>query len=814
LSYRDLVDAALNLDLESSSIALRAENARLHQELQQLRAELQAGETRLKLVSQAITSVVIDWDLTTNQFYRVNSPHDLMGYGTDETATTLESVRSGIHPDDLSRFDRSLAEWFQGHEPEFHIEVRCLHKDGSYRDLRTQAIVVRDPETARPLRIVAGYTDVTPERQALHSLGLSEERYRLATEAMQGIVFDWNLVTNTTYRSTGVQRVLGYGPEEVASSPEWWQKLIHPDDLDATLRDLTVFINHGGLHGQMYYRIRHRDGHYLHVDSNFLAIRNERGEVERIVGCIVDLTPRIHAEEAQRTAESNFHRLFHDIPQGLVVLDPHNRVIECNQAFVKLLGLTIEEIMNKPLEAFANTSEWQELLSLTEHSHMDGADYAWEKQITRKDGTRFPVHLQVKLIPYLQFGRRCRFGVIEDLTERKQAELERHQLEVHLQETQRLESLGVLAGGIAHDFNNLLTVILGNLSLIKQDLPARSQHHQSLEQSEQASRQAAELCRQMLAYAGRGKLENKPFDLSELVENSRALLSSAASKHHHLHFHLSSGLPFMAGDPSQIRQVVMNLVQNAAEAIPDPPGTIHVLTGVGPLDDSTLKQCLFAGQHQTGQYLWLEVRDTGQGIDEVTRKRIFEPFFTTKFTGRGLGLAAVAGIVRTHRGMIQCHSVPLNGTFFRIYFPIDATASHGVSTTMQDHVALHKPMPNQGTILVVDDEPSVRMVLARLLAKLGFAVIEAENGNEALEMVARHADALRLIILDLTMPQRDGLSTLQEIRKQQVHTPVVLISGYYSNELIPQLDQLQAKYINKPFTAQTLLAVIDPILGR
>jgi len=804
----------LNFDLESSSTALRAENARLLHELQQLQHKLQDSETRLKLVSQAITSVVIDWDLTTGQFHRVNSPQDLMGYAPHETPKTIEEVRARIHPDDLLRFDQTLAAWFEGTDLEFHLEVRSRHKDGTYRHLQAQAIVVREPETTRPLRIVVSYTDVTPERQALQALLTGEERYRLATEAIQGIVFDWNFVTNTTYRSSGVQRMLGYPTEEVAPSPQWWQNLIHPDDLEATLRDLTSFIDQGELHGQIYYRMKHRNGYYLHVDSNFLAIRDKSGKVERIVGCIVDLTPRIQAEEAQRAAERNFHRLFHDIPQGLVVLDPQDRVIECNQAFVKLLGTTIEDVMEKPLDAIADKSEWRELLSLSEHSYVEGTDYAWEKQITRKDGCRFPIHLQGKLIPYQQFGRPCRFGVIEDLTDRKQAELERHRLEVHLQETQRLESLGVLAGGIAHDFNNLLTVILGNLSLIKQDLPPRSLHHQSLEQSEQASRQAAELCRQMLAYAGRGKLENKPFDLSELVENSRALLSSAATRQHHLHFHLSSGLPYMAGDPSQIRQVVMNLVQNAAEAIPNAPGTIDVLTGVGPLDDSTLKQCLFANQHQSGQYLWLEVRDTGHGIDEVTRKRIFEPFFTTKFTGRGLGLAAVAGIVRTHRGMIQCHSVPLTGTFFRIYFPIDATASRAISTMMQSDAAVSKAKLNQGTILVVDDEPSVRMVLARLLAKQGFAVIEAENGNEALEMVARHADALRLIILDLTMPQRDGLSTLQEIRKQQIDTPVVLISGYYSNDLIPQLDQLQAKYISKPFTAQTLLAVIDPILER
>lgn len=807
------MDAALNFDLESSSAALRSENARLAHELEQLRQARDADETRLKLVSQAITSIVIDWDLVTNQFYRVNSPEGITGYGPDEVANNFDELRSGIHPDDLSRFDQAMKDWLEGTNTTFRIVIRSRHKDGTYRDLSGQGIVVREEATGRPLRVVASYTDVTPERTALRALQTSEERYRLANDAIQGIVFDWDLVTNYIFRSSGVQRLLGYSFDEVQPRPEWWRSKIHPDDQQAVFHDLEEFIRAGDSHGNLYYRIRHRQGHYLDVHANFMAIRDEAGQAKRIIGCIVDLTPRIQAEQAQRAAESNFHRLFHDIPQGLVVLDPEDRVIECNQAFADLMARPIDQIMGQPLGEFAQASEWKELLSLHDPTSVEEAGYDWEKEITRHDGSRFPIHLQGKLIPYPQFTQRCRFGIIEDLTDRKQAEQERHRLELHLQETQRLESLGVLAGGIAHDFNNLLTVILGNLSLIRQELPAKSLHHPSLEQSEQASRQAAELCRQMLAYAGRGKLENKPFDLTELVESSRALLSTAATRQHQLHFHLSSGLPCMAGDPSQIRQIVMNLVQNAAEAIPQPDGVIDILTGVAPLEQAAIQQCLFASQHQSGQYLWLEVRDSGQGMDEVTRKRIFEPFFTTKFTGRGLGLAAVAGIVRTHRGMIQCHSVPLTGTFFRIYFPIDATAPRPVTTTSSDSVHRPTPTANQGTILVVDDEPSVRTVLARLLGKRGFAVIEATNGNEALEMVARHASALRLIILDLTMPQRDGMSTLQEIRKQQIRTPVVLISGYYSNELIPKLEELQAKYISKPFTAQNLLAVIDPILA-
>lgn len=787
---------------------------RLPEELQTVQERLKSCETRLHLISQAINSVVIDWDLTTNQFTRINSPHNLLGYGQDELATNLDSIRSGIHPDDLAHFDQSLQNWLRGQETELNLTVRSRHKDGSYRDLRGQALVVREPGTHRPLRVIASYSDITAERNALHALQRSEERYRLATDAIQGIVFDWNIPANTVYRSSGVQRMLGVSAEEVQPIPEWWQQRIHPDDRESTLTSVHEIMTQTSSHGTMTYRIRHRDGHYLHVHTNYLVIRNPAGQAERIVGCIVDQTPRIKAEEALRTAELNFHRLFHDIPLGLVVIDPADRLVECNQAFAQLMGTSLDQIVGQPVSVLPDESILKELLALKRTPENESGHHFWEKQLTRANGQQIPILLRGKLIPYQQQFQYCRFGILEDLTERKQAEMERHRLEVHLQEAQKLESLGVLAGGIAHDFNNLLTVILGNLSLMKQDVQPNTMQYQSLEHSEQASRQAAELCRQMLAYAGRGKLENRPLDLSELIEGSRALLSSAATKHHHLHYHLSTGLPWVAGDSSQIRQVILNLVQNAAEAIPQPAGTIEILTGVSSLDATQLKHCLFAGNHEPGQYVWLEVRDSGQGMHEEIRQRIFEPFFTTKFTGRGLGLAAVAGIVRTHRGIIQCESVPQSGTYFRVYFPIDPSIQRLIPVQAMEQKSEKKSLLTHGTILVVDDEPSVRMVLSRLLAKRGFAVIEAENGNEALEMVARHADALRLIILDLTMPQRDGLSTLQELRKQHISTPVVLISGYYANELMPQFEQLQAQYISKPFTAQNLLAVIEPILSE
>ncbi len=790
---------------------LASEVALLEAKLAQTQLELDDQHTRLRLISQAINSVIIDWNVVTNQYERVTSLEELMGYRIDEIEKSPQWTRSTVHPEDLDKFDRAFQECLHGTAKDVHLEVRCKHKDGRYRHFRGQASILREAETGKALRIVVCYRDVTAEVEALRAVKESEERYRLATDAMQGIVFDWNTQTNYVYRSVGVQRYLGYQTDEIQPHVDWWINLIHPEDRETTVQYMRNFVAGKELHGNVNYRVRHRAGHYINVNSNFLAVRTEAGSIVRILGCIVDLSPNVVAEQAQLAAEKSFHQLFQSIPLGLIVISPKMKIIACNPALADMLQYRCEELIGMPISQLAVASEWQELPKPLERQLTNGFDYSWEKHFIRKDGTKVPVHIRGKLVQYPHFDKPCRFGIIEDLSNRHAIEEEKKNLERHLQETQKLESLGVLAGGIAHDFNNLLTVILGNLSLLKQEPLHKQNRIDALNHAEQASMQAAELCRQMLAYAGRGKLENKPFDISQLVDTSQALLSTAASRHHLIHYHLSKGLPSIVGDPSQIRQVLLNLVHNAAEAFTNAGGIIDVMTGVELLDEPRIQKCLFQQKQTAGRYVWLEVRDNGPGMTAEVSQRIFEPFYTTKFTGRGLGLAAVAGIVRNHHGLLEYQSKPQSGTSFRIYFPahgalaqaIDTTSSQGVSDTL-----------HQGTILVVDDEPTVRVVIAMILTKRGFAVIEAENGNEALEMVDRYAGSLRMILLDLTMPQRDGLSTLQELRRRQNNTPVLIISGYYSVELIPQLESLNAQFLSKPFDAHSLMAKVEQGLKK
>ncbi|HMP16637.1 MAG TPA: PAS domain-containing protein, partial [Gemmatales bacterium] len=661
----------------------------LLQEVEQLQAELsrtkkalEASQLQHQLISKAINSVIIDWNLETNQYERVNSLELVMGYRLEEIEHTPAWTRSTVHPEDLPKFDKAIQESLCSDAHELHLDVRCRHKDGSYRHLRGQAAIHRDPFSKRARRIIVCYRDITREIEAHQALQNNEERYRLATDAIDGIVFDRNLETDYVYRSTGVERVLGYGPAEIHPHVSWWISLIHPEDVHQVLKSTDTFLASRETHGYLNYRIRHRDGHYLKVHSNFIAMRNHQGKAIRLVGCIVDISDRLEAEQAQQAAEQSFRQLFQAIPLGLVVIAPHQQIVETNMAFASTLGYTQAELRGLTMDKLLVTNSWNASSEPVESAEDTGFDYASEALLLHKNGSPVPAYVRGIKVKYPEYDQPCQFCIIEDLSARRTVEQEKENLERHLQEMQKLESLGVLAGGIAHDFNNLLTVILGNLSLLKQEPVQKHIRQDALLHAEQASLQAAELCRQMLAYAGRGKIENKPFDISQLVESSQALLSSAASKHHTIHYHLSKGLPSIVGDPSQVRQILLNLVHNAAEAFTRPGGTIDVMTGVEALNDQLIKSCLFHQKHQPGSYVWLEIRDNGPGMEPAVSKRIFEPFFTTKFTGRGLGLAAVAGILRTHKGLLAYHSEPNAGTCFRIYFPAHSVLAQEITTSI------------------------------------------------------------------------------------------------------------------------------------
>jgi signal transduction histidine kinase/ActR/RegA family two-component response regulator len=405
-------------------------------------------------------------------------------------------------------------------------------------------------------------------------------------------------------------------------------------------------------------------------------------------------------------------------------------------------------------------------------------------------------------------------GLLEETRQAKEAvereSAERRRLEAQLQRTQKLESLGVLSGGIAHDFNNLLTGILGNADAAFRTLPEGSRERDLLEQVTTAAQAAADLTGQLLAYSGRGTFQMEPLDLSGLVEEMGRLLGSSISKKTRLVYELSRELPFVDSDPTQIRQVVMNLITNASEAIGDAPGEVTLRTGSMHIGRAKLAQSYTHDDLPPGEYVFVEVADSGCGMNEETLQKIFDPFFTTKFTGRGLGLAALLGIVRRHRGTIFVSSQPGSGTSFRVLLPAGRPAR---TETEVDEEATDD-WSASGRALVIDDEAGIRRFARLLLEETGFDVELAADGDEAMEHLAGGSGFPDLILLDLTMPRRSGIEVLGEVRRTNAEVPVVLMSGFTESEVASVLESdPRTHFLQKPFTSETLQKVVRTALS-
>jgi two-component system, cell cycle sensor histidine kinase and response regulator CckA len=401
-------------------------------------------------------------------------------------------------------------------------------------------------------------------------------------------------------------------------------------------------------------------------------------------------------------------------------------------------------------------------------------------------------------------------GTIQDVTELHRQDEERRELERRLLQAQKLESLGILAGGIAHEYNNLLTSVLGNADLALQDLPPGSPSAENIKAIEVAARRAAEISQQMLAYSGRGRFVVGPLDLSHLVRDMMRMLELSVSKKTVLRVDVAEGLPEVEADAGQLRQVVMNLVANAAEAIGDREGTVHISTTAVDCDGRHEVVDHLGERLEPGRYVVLEVTDSGVGMGHETRARVFDPFFSTKFTGRGLGLPAVLGIVRGHRGSIQVDSQPGRGTAFRVYMPA-LTASRARTAPPPAAAA----QPRTATVLVVDDEDSVRTLAERMVQRCGFDAVGAADGVEAVRMVRNEPGRFSCVLLDLTMPKMGGEDTLREIRQVAPALPVILCSGYQAQELSERFAERDfTGFVQKPYRLADIMATLQAALAQ
>lgn len=525
-----------------------------------------------------------------------------------------------------------------------------------------------------------------------------------------------------------------------------------------------------------------------------------------------NLNARRKAEEELKASRENFESLFNTISEYLFIIDLKGNIIECNSIVEKKMGRSRKEILDTPLKTLHPESLQEEMDKVLHEILENGKDWY---SLPIKTASEELIPVETKITKGEWYGKPVLFAISRDISARLKIEQEKMEMERKLLHSQKLESLGVLAGGIAHDFNNLLTAIIGNLELIQMQGLNAPLAKDMMDQAIQAGRRASDLTRQMLAYSGKGRFIIRPVDINYLIRGISELLKSSINKNAVLHLNLPINIPPVMADSSQIEQIIMNLIINASEAIGDKTGIINLTTGVEEFSAETLNKSRIQEKLTPGKYLCLKVTDSGCGMTPETLDKLFDPFYSTKFTGRGLGMAAVMGIMKSHKGAIFVESEYGKGTEIKILFPIFAAEKISVkaSESAQSMEARQPASNSRGTLLIADDELPVRNLCKNMLEYMGYNLCLACDGVEAVELFKMHQKTLKCVLLDLNMPNLDGMSAFSEMRKIQPDVKIILMSGYHEEEVIQKFsDKRFSGFLRKPFDMNQLKTELERVI--
>jgi two-component system cell cycle sensor histidine kinase/response regulator CckA len=554
------------------------------------------------------------------------------------------------------------------------------------------------------------------------------------------------------------------------------------------------------------------DGTRLQIETTKTPLRDAAGAVRGILGIIADVSERQRQHDDLLETRRMLRTVLDTIPVRVFWKDRDSRFLGCNKLFAADAGLSGSEAIVGKLDSDLGWHEQSALYQADDLAVMTSGQpkLGYEEPQTTPDGGR--IWLRTSKIPLRSLAGEIVgvLGTYEDITKSKQAEEEQRRLEAEIQYAQKLESLGILAGGIAHDFNNLLVAVLGHADLALTSVSPAISAYRHLEEIQTAARRARELTNQMLAYSGKGRFVVRRLRINDVITEMGQLLQASIPKKVQLRYELTDPSSVDV-DVAQVRQVVMNLVTNAAEAIGDACGAITLATRSQHVDEAYLRRTGVNEALPEGEYVVIEVSDDGCGMDGATCDRVFEPFFTTKFQGRGLGLAAVLGIVRGHGGAIVVYSEPAKGSSFKVLLP---AARGEAPAESRPTTAAATAAPLTGTVLVVDDESVVREAASGMLEHLGFEVVVAADGAAALDLFRRQGERIRLVLLDMTMPRMDGEETFRELRRLAPNARVILASGYNEMDATSRfVGKGLAGFIQKPFTLAELEAKIRESLA-
>jgi two-component system, cell cycle sensor histidine kinase and response regulator CckA len=617
------------------------------------------------------------------------------------------------------------------------------------------------------------------------------EHYQALIAHTPDLLYRTDLQGRITFISPSVYRLSGYTTDEAVGMKMAEEVYFFPEERKAFLDRLEK----KGSVENFEARLKRKDGSIWWASTNAHFYMNKEGGIIGVEGITRDISEIKAAEKALRDSEELFRLAFHTSPDSINL----NRLadglyIDINDGFTKIMGYSREDVIGKTslsLNIWKNSEDRQRLLDgLTENGFVENL----EAEFIGKDG-KIRIGLMSARLLEINEGKVI-LSITRDITERKR-------LEQQLRQAQKFEAIATLAGGIAHDFNNLLMGIQGRASLVASELEFSHPHMEHIQAIENYIRSATDLTKQLLGFARGGKYEVNPTDINELVSNS-AKMFGRTKKEIQIHIKLQDPPPVVEIDRSQIEQVLLNLLVNAWQAMPG-GGNIYLEIRIVTLDDVYCEPY----HAKPGSYAKISVTDTGIGMDESIRNRIFDPFFTTKGKGlgTGLGLASAYGIVTNHHGIITVYSESGHGTTFNIYLPLSDKPAYREGGRERGIIK------GSGTILIVDDEEMILEVGRAMLEKLGYRVIAANSGEQAIDVVRRAGDELDMVVLDLIMPGMNGGKAFNAIRQIHPDIPVMLSSGYSMNGQAEEIMKQGCNgFIQKPFNLSDLSQKIRDIM--
>ncbi|MFN4016102.1 MAG: PAS domain S-box protein [Reyranella sp.] len=658
-------------------------------------------------------------------------------------------------------------------------------------------------QAGRATHFVAVQRDITQRKAAQDALAISELRFRTVAQLSADIVWDWELASNVIWQNEeGSARY--FRPEDKPDSPQSWMERIHPEDSERVLADLVAALRGGGDDWSAEYRLQRADGSYAQMVARAAVIRNHLGKAVRIVGSAEDVTEQRELQERVRHSEENYRTLFQAAPYAIIVKDREtHRLIAVNDAAVKQYGWSREEMLEMKMSDLHAAEDLPAPAALQRSSSSTDTSLLNNIRHRRKDGTLIDVEMAVRLLEY--DGRPATLAVISDVSERIRSEREHVAAEEQLRASQRLDVVGKLTGGVAHDFNNILMVILANVDAVLDSDEVALETRRSIERIGGAAERASQLTRQLLAFSRKQTLRPEKTNLNDLVVATGSLLRRTLGEHIEINSLLAEDLWETHTDRGQVEAAVINLCINARDAMPD-GGRLFIRTRNVTLDED---YAALNPEARPGDYVALSVTDSGTGMTPEVLSRAFEPFFTTKEVGKGtgLGLSMVYGFVKQSKGHVAIYSEIGHGTVVTLYLP-KANREKEKAVTREFQVP-------RGTerILVVEDEEQVRAIVVGQLSSLGYTVVEASDGETALEKL-RTGSAFDLLLTDVIMPgPLNGKALASEATKLSPDLRVLFMSGY-SDDAISTLGVLNpgVSLLTKPFRKTDLAIAVRRVL--